>query len=361
MDEMVRERVEIVGAGFAGLACARAAAARGLRVEVYDRKRAPGTRLHTTGLLVKEVADEWDVPRALTRKIHGVRLYSPSLRCLELTRPGYYFLATDTGSLLAWWAQQAALAGVRLHWGAEFPAAASDQTSFLVGADGARSAVAEAQGLGRNNQFLRGVEVELDGVRGLPDDCLHVFLDSQLARGYIAWAVPGLGITQIGLACRPPARPDINRLLAKVAQLFDLSGASIVGRRAGLIPVGGPLKRMGNHQSLLVGDAAGLVSPLTAGGIHAAITGGKRAGVAIADYLLDNGPEPWRAIRPSLPSFRWKRWLRRIYDRGPPDLLYDLALDNSLFRTFARLVFFHNRGLLSPEVWRELVLQRGET
>ena len=46
----------MIGAGFAGLACARAAARRGLRVIVIDRKREPGVQMHTTGLVVKEAA-----------------------------------------------------------------------------------------------------------------------------------------------------------------------------------------------------------------------------------------------------------------------------------------------------------------
>jgi choline dehydrogenase-like flavoprotein len=59
----------VIGAGFAGLAAAHAAAARGLRVVVMDRKSEAGERPHTTGLLVKEVADEWDVPGNLDSRL----------------------------------------------------------------------------------------------------------------------------------------------------------------------------------------------------------------------------------------------------------------------------------------------------
>ena len=83
----------IVGASFAGLACARSAARRGLAVQVLERKRDAGERVHTTGLLVKEVAEAWEAPRALTRNIHGVRLYSPSLHAVDLTSP----VATSDG------------------------------------------------------------------------------------------------------------------------------------------------------------------------------------------------------------------------------------------------------------------------
>jgi len=88
--------VIVIGAGFAGLCCAEAAAARGARTIVLERQSAPGERPRTTGILVKEISDAWDFPARLTRRIHGVRLYSPSLDYLDLTSPGYYFLATDT-------------------------------------------------------------------------------------------------------------------------------------------------------------------------------------------------------------------------------------------------------------------------
>lgn len=47
----------IVGASFAGAACAITAAQYGLRVCVLERKRAPGLKLHTTGIIVKEAAE----------------------------------------------------------------------------------------------------------------------------------------------------------------------------------------------------------------------------------------------------------------------------------------------------------------
>ena len=47
----------VVGASFAGAACAIAAAQRGLHVVVLERKRDPGAKLRTTGIIVKEAAE----------------------------------------------------------------------------------------------------------------------------------------------------------------------------------------------------------------------------------------------------------------------------------------------------------------
>ena len=116
--------VEIVGAGFAGLTCARTCAARGLRTVIWERKRDPGHAVHTTGLLVKEAAEEEDPPLGGTRQIHGVRLYGPSLRWIDLDAPGYYFLATDTPALLRSLASARRRRAPRLRCGADLPSGA---------------------------------------------------------------------------------------------------------------------------------------------------------------------------------------------------------------------------------------------
>ncbi|MGH6931839.1 MAG: NAD(P)/FAD-dependent oxidoreductase [Dongiaceae bacterium] len=357
----------IVGAGFAGLVCARSAALRGLRTLVVDRKPEPGARVHTTGILVKEVAERWEVPSRLTRRIHGVRLYGPSLRHIDLASPGYYFLATDTPALLGWFCRAAGRAGAEIRFGRPYRGARRDRewleldgldrrARFLVGADGSRSAVARDFGLGRNRSFLIGVEAEYDGVVGIDDDKLHCFVDPHLAQGYIAWVVPGVGnIAQVGLACRPPHRPDLPALKQKLSRLFDFRAARIVARRAGLIPIGGRVQPFATDRVLLVGDAAGIVSPLTAGGIHTALESGWRAAHAIADYLQDNGVDPARAVVDSYPRFFWKRQLRRLIDLPIPAPILDLLLATPPLRALAQSIYFHHRGLLSPRGWQDFI------
>ena len=95
--------------------------------------------------------------------------------------------------------------------------------------------------------------------------------------------------------------------MAKLARLFDLGDARIIGRRGGLIPVGGRVASFGAERVLLVGDAAGIVSPLTAGGIHTALESGWRAGHAVADHLLDGAPASGAMLADAYPRFFWKR------------------------------------------------------
>lgn len=103
-----------------------------------------------------------------------------------------------------------------------------------------------------------------------------------------------------------------------------------------------------------MGDAAGLVSPLSAGGIHTALDSGAVAAHAIADHLHEGAAEPARVLARQAPSFATKRVLRALYDRGPPDAASDALLSTRAFTALARSIYFHHRGLRSAAGWRDL-------
>ena len=357
----------IVGGSFGGLACAGAAAARGLKTVVFDKKQSPDASTQSTGIFVKEIADKVDLPSDLVRKIHGVRLYSPNLKYIDLVSPGYYFIATDTCRVLKWFAELAQSNNCELRFGEEinvvnmegdniiFP----DQnisSSYLVGADGAKSKIADIFSLGINKEFLLGTEYEVGDITNIDRDFLHVFLDSELARGYIAWVVPGVNLTQIGVATKYPNKPNIPKFYSKIKNYFGFKNPAILNRRGGYIPCGGPVKPIAKGNICLLGDAAGFVSPVTAGGIHPAVEIGRLLGIAISDYLQDYGPPPENEIKKHIPSYRVKRELRRIFDIfPPPNLLFNFLINNSIFRKTSQLIFFHHRGLLSKKAWNEIL------
>lgn len=342
--------VVVAGAGFAGLACARQAARRGLSVLVLERQSAPGERIHTTGILVHEAWTEWKVPARLVRRINRVRVYTPTHDHIDLERDGYFFMATDTARLMRHLVRETQRAGVEIRFGERYRGAARDRSSlllqgsgvtcrFLVGADGARSGVAESFGLGRNRRLLKGVEWEFEPLDGVAD-CLHCFIDPECAPGYIGWVVPGVATTQVGLALHRDRQADLPGFVAKLDPLFGLSGKRVVEKRGGVIPVGGLLRNFYRERVMLIGDAAGMVSPLTAGGIHHAWRYGKIAGDALADHL-DGGAHPGPVIRRAYPRRAWKHAARWGYDRFPVARALEAGLlTRSVFRKMAGKVFF---------------------
>lgn len=351
----------VAGASFAGAACALAAAHYGLRVCVLERKRDPGAKLHTTGILVKEAAERtWlnRIPSSLVQRVERVRLYAPNLCSLPLAAPGYYFLTTDTPNLMRWLADELRAHGVELRLEQPFTHAsrAGDgwrveglgDTRYLVGADGAKSRVAERVGLGRVEDFLYGVEYEFAGLQLPEPDALHCFVSRRYAPGYIGWVAQNPTGVQLGLAQRhrnaKPRRPDMDGFRRHIGALAGVPDTIVpTATRAGLIPCGGPIAAMTAPGAILTGDAAGIVSPVTAGGIHSAWQHGWASGEAIALHVRGDGPAPEAVAERAAPRFRAKRALRWAYDRFQADWPFDLLLHSAPLRWAAEQVYFHKR------------------
>jgi digeranylgeranylglycerophospholipid reductase len=357
----------VVGASFAGLASAYALARGGLEVTVLEKKHDVGEKLHTTGIIVKDAIDQIALldalPAALVRRIPGVRLYAPNLTYVDLTAPGYYFLATDTPGVMRWLSGQAQAAGARVALGSTFRQAARLQSGFdlgehgttryLIGADGPRSHVARVLALGMNHRFLMGIEHEYAGLRIGEADKLHCFIDRRIAPGYIGWILAGVGGIQAGLARRQSGaawnpRAAMAAFLEKIAPAIDLRDARPTGVRAGVIPCGGVVSQVGASRALLVGDAAGMVSPVTAGGIHTALKHGLAAGNAVADFLQGKAEDPATTLLRSYPSFRSKKLLRFLFDHLQSDAAFNFLLATRAMRAAASLIYFHHKGVFDP-------------
>lgn len=369
----------IVGASFAGLACATALAHAGMRVTVLERKADAGEKLHTTGIIVKDAVDQIALldrlPSELIRRVTGVRLYAPNMKHVDLAAPGYYFLSTDTPEVMRWLAARAAQAGARILYRTPFTEAKRVQsgfelgelgsTRFLVGADGPNSKVARALGLGQSSQFLFGIEHEYPGVELARPDMLHCFVDRRLAPGYIGWIVAAPGAVQVGLAQRlrqprQPAADAMDEFLHKIAPIIDLRTVRAASVRAGMIPCGGIVRPVAARRVLLVGDAAGMVSPVTAGGIHNALKHGFAAGHAIADYLNGKRDDPSGWFVTSYPTFTAKRLLRFLFDRFQSDALFNLLLHTKAIRTAASIVYFHHKGVFDPAAAPDPLQERAD-
>ena len=353
----------VVGASFAGAACALAAAQYGLRVCVLERKTDPGARLHTTGIIVKEAIEQtWlgRAPAALLQRVERVRLYAPNLRSVLLAAPGYYFMTTDTPNLLRWLSAELRGNGVDLRLGQAFTQAQRDgdgwrvegagRTRYLIGADGATSRVAQRTGLGRVRDTLYGVEQEFAGVQLAEAGVLHCFASKRFAPGYIGWVAQNPTGVQVGLALRhDPAnarQPDLDSFLQHVRSVVGLpTSARPSATRAGLVPCGlpdGPITAPG---VILTGDAAGVVSPLSAGGIHSSWRHGWAVGDAAGLHLRGKGAAAEAVARQAAPTFRRKRLMRWAMDHLQMDWPLNLLLQSAAMRRTAEQVYFHRRGM----------------
>jgi geranylgeranyl reductase family protein len=292
----------VIGAGLAGLQCARLLAARGVRVLLLDRKSSVAESVHTTGIFVRRTWDDFPLPdEQLGRGIRRVTVYSPKRRAMQLEAAADEFRVGRMSWIYLYLLEQCVRAGVTWLPSSRLVEceALRDRTivtverggrrerivaRYVVGADGPRSIVAQQLALDRNREFLVGVEDVLPGVGGEPE--LHCFLDPRFAPGYIGWIVNDGEEAHVGVAGYRERFNAAEALRAFRATLPEpYASAHAVERRGGLIPVNGILRRIANRHALLVGDAAGAVSPLTAGGLDAAMRLSSFASEVVAEYL----------------------------------------------------------------------------
>jgi len=351
---MERCDVLVVGAGLAGLACARGLAAAGIRTVLVDQKRALGERIHTTGIFVRRTLEDFALPDdCLGPAVRHVVLYSPSRRRLALASQYDEFRVGHMGALYQRLREDAAAAGAEVWSGhrlvsarttvagvevalEEVGAAAGPRrrirAGFVVGADGARSPVAAHLGLDRNRAFLIGAEDVLPSALGSGEPpVMHCFVDPDLAPGYLAWVVDDGHEAHVGVAGDPARFRPLAALAAfraGLAGLVPLSRGARIERRGGRIPVGGLLRRIASQRALLVGDAAGAVSPLTAGGLDPCLRQSRLAVDVICAWLGDGRREALDAYQaPALRRrFRGRMLMRRVFDRLHNRTAAELAL-----------------------------------
>ncbi|HSP14541.1 MAG TPA: NAD(P)/FAD-dependent oxidoreductase [Thermoanaerobaculia bacterium] len=348
---MHKADILVVGAGLAGLQCARKLAGRGLDVLLIDRKASVADAVQTTGIFVRKTWEDFPLPaEQLGPAIGEVTLHSPAGRTLRLTAPHDEFRVGRMPWIYLHMLEQCVRAGVRWLPSARFVSPDEIERGgrrerarvrTIVGADGPRSAVARAFGLDQNREFLVGIEDIVATGGGSP--ALHCFLDPRLAPGYIGWFVDDGVEAHIGVAGYP-RRFDPLESLARLRA--SLKAGRTIERRGGLIPVGGILRRIGGDHALLVGDAAGAVSPLTAGGIDAALRLSEFAADVIANGdLRAYSGERFRA------RFITRRWMRRAMSLAASPALVELGfslLRLAPMRRIAEHIFFARRSF--PDV-----------
>lgn len=323
-----RVDVLVVGAGLAGLHTALLLARQQLDVLVVDRRRSLSTGIRTTGIFVRRTLDDFDLPdHLLGPGIRDVLLYPPSRRSpVRLTSDRDEYRVADMAGVYDHARRAAESAGVRVLLGvryvgsstglARFVGADPVAPRFIVGADGVYSRVARDLGLDVNRRILVGAEIVHPIASGTTAPAFHCVLDPRIAPGYLGWVVDDGRHAHLGVAGYPQAmRAGVRHLLADFAA--DAPGrARPVGpieRRGGPIPVGGVLRRLACPGGLLVGDAAGAVSPLTAGGLDPCLRMSELAAEVVGEYLRTGDPRTLRRYegRQFRNRFRGRLLLRR--------------------------------------------------
>lgn len=363
--------VLVVGAGLAGLHVATLLAGRGHAVTVVDKRTDLGRSIRTTGIFVRRTLDDFALPAGhLGPPIRQVALYPPSLRRPVVLVSGRdEFRVGDMPGLYAAFADRARAAGVRVQLGTRYAgyadgaarlvrgdgAPSAVRARFVVGADGARSRVARDLHLDRNEHLLVGAE-EVFPSAGTEVPTFHCVLHPRLAPGYLGWVVDDGEHVHLGTAGYATRyREGVWRALREFAVVAPglPTRPPAVERRGGPIPVGGLLRRISSPHGLLVGDAAGAVSPLTAGGLDPCLRLSEHAADAL-DEALTTGDAG--ALRSYDGAALRRRFRGRVTMRRAMGLVRSPAAMEAAFTALrtppgqraARSIFFADRSFPLP-------------
>jgi geranylgeranyl reductase family protein len=322
--------VLVVGAGPAGSATAIHLARGGAKVLLVDRARFPRDKPCGGGLTGRALryapcdvspVVEHVVDRMVLRLGYGRRFTRGSDSPL--------ILMTQRRRLDAHLAEQAAAAGAdfRDDSRVEDLALASDgvqavvagsmvAASFVVGADGANGVVAKAAGLGAG--IVCGVALEGNAPWGSlrPKPYARTaWVELGVVPGGYGWVFPKGDHANVGvggwMAEGPKLRTHLDRLSRSHGldpeQLYAVRGHRLPMRRLGAPPARGRV--------LLVGDAAGLVDPLSGDGIYEAFVSARLAADAILATRLDDYAPSLSAALDRHASASWTA--KRAADRFP--------------------------------------------
>jgi flavin-dependent dehydrogenase len=358
--------VVIVGAGLAGLQCAKLLSRRGAKILLVDRKTDLTRGVHTTGIFVRKTLEDFDFPAGtLGKAVKNVTLYSPKLKTINLTSEKDEFRVGKMGLIYDELLNDSVANGVRFARATSYKGAEigngesvvklekkgesySVKTKVLIGADGANSRVAKELRLDENKEWIVGYEEVFHCSHSSREPRLHCFLDAKLSPGYLAWIADDGEEIHVGVggyAAEFNPREALKEFKLKTKEIVDLKDLDLAETRGGRIPVGGVLRRIANENGLLIGDAAGAVSPLTAGGLDPALRLSKFASEIVWERLETGNPKVLLNYSGELFRARFvsRLWMRRIIKTFTNQKLLELGftfLRGKIGGKFAKHVFF---------------------
>jgi geranylgeranyl reductase family protein len=349
---MARYDVIVVGAGPAGSTTAYRLARAGARVCLVDRARFPRDKPCGGGLTLRAVRElPFSVESVVEDRVHTLELGLRYARRWSRRAEEPLVLMTQRRRLDAFLAERAAGAGAEFHDGVKVTGVDTDgsvtlggerlDAEVVVGADGANGITARSLGLPAHEH---GVALEGNVAYG------HVsrqrfggraVVELGAVPGGYAWVFPKGDHVNVGVGGWQSEGPRLRERLRELCAAFEIDEAEVRDLRGHRLPMRGASRRAVAGRVLLVGDAAGLVDPLSGDGMYEAFTSGRLAAETTLDLLhgrasdLESYAERFASTFAPLESVSWRAKL--AFERFP-GLAFRLATTNLSWRLFQAVV-----------------------
>ena len=301
----------VVGAGPAGSRAAQAAAQKGAKVLLIDRRQRIGVPVQCAELVSQWICRYVQFPPScILQTVETMVTHLPNGTSCEIRSPGYLLdrslfdkeLVTSailSGAEISIETKAVGLSpeGVIVEHGTKQRVIRS---KTMIGADGVHSSVARWMG---QPALKSMVALQCEIVMSKPQTHVDIFFHKDYEGGY-AWFFPKGRTANVGLGVVPSKTPHLsdllNDFLNNLKEAKKISRVEILSRTGGSIPCE-QTRQTVFENILLVGDAAGHAHPITGAGILNAVIGGEMAGRIAAEAIargdlryLENYEIEWR-------------------------------------------------------------------
>ena len=290
---MERFDVAVVGGGPAGSTTAYRLARAHARVLLVDKVRFPRDKPCGGGLTMRAVRElPFSVDPVVEDRITRVRCRLKYGRVMNRASEHVLCLMTQRRRLDSFLVEQAVEAGVDFRDGVRVDVDSDRrvrvdgkpiQVDAVVGADGANGVTAKVFGLG--GAIVNGVALEGNlPYERLPLDDWRGMLVLELAAlpGGYGWIFPKGDHVNVGVGGWGTEGPRLREHLTVLCDHYGIRIDELTNLRGHRLPMRRSQTKLARGRALVVGDAAGVLDPVSGDGIYEALVSGQLA----AEHIL---------------------------------------------------------------------------
>jgi geranylgeranyl reductase family protein len=326
----------VIGAGPAGSTCAYRLAGAGASVLLLDRARFPRDKPCGGGVTVRALdALPVSIAPVIEDVVSVAELRLRYRTAVERGSGAPLAVMTQRIRLDAHLVEEAVRAGAEFRDGTKVDHVETSNgrvvvgaggerlfTRALVGADGVNGIVGRELGLGGNQAV--GVALEGNVPWGKLDRGRYagrIVMELGVLSGGYGWVFPKGDHANVGVGGWESEGPKLRAHLARLCVEHGIGLGDLEELRGYRLPLRSPRSTLARGRTLVVGDAAGLIDPLSGDGMYEAFVSARFAADSVLDLLAGRIEtlEPYgTGLGRSLATHLWASWgLKVALDRFP--------------------------------------------